>query len=93
MCSVLDDKCPAHNLCAYIEELCDYTFTITCFHENTFESREEVYFVVLISILRHFDKPYDDEHSQDNQPDNKVGGNQNCKVAFFDSLKFTIIEQ
>ena len=54
---------------------------------------EEVYSMILISILRHLDESYQKQHGYDNQSDNEIRSNQDAKVAFFDCLKFTVVKQ
>ena len=90
--TILDDEGPAHNLCAHIEELGEYAFTIVRHAEDAAQGRHEVDLVVLLAVLRHLGKQDDEEDGEDNQTDNQVWIDQYRKVVFLDSLKLAVRE-
>ena len=63
--TILDDEGPAHNLCAHIEELGEYAFTIVRHAEDAAKGRHEVDLVVLLAVLRHLGKQDDEEDGED----------------------------
>lgn len=69
--TILDDEGPAHNLCAHIEELGEYAFTIVR-HAEDAAGRHEVNLVVFLAVLRHLGKQDDEEDGEDDQTDNQV---------------------
>lgn len=90
--AILDDEGPAHNLCAHIEELGEYAFTIVRHAEDAAKGRHEVDLVVFLAVLRHLGKQDDEEDGEDDQTDNQVWIDQYRKVVFLDCLKLAIRE-
>ena len=89
----MDNECPAHDLCAYVEELCDNTFTIALHAEDTLQGRNEIDFLRLVAILRHLGEPDEQEHGGNHQTDNQVRTDQNAEVGLLQGFELVTREQ
>ena len=92
-CTVLDYECPAHNLCTYIEELGNDTFAITLHAEDTLQSRKEVDFLRLVTVLRHLGEVDYQEHHCNHQTDNQIRTNQYAEVGLLQGFELFTREQ
>ena len=86
-CAVLDDEGPAHNLNAYIEELCNDAFAIMWYGEDAAQGGQEVYLVVLVAVLGHWPEQNDEEHGEDYESDGEVRTDKHRKVVLLHGLK------
>ena len=80
-CAILDDECPAHDLCTDIAELCQHALTVMVSVPQAPHGRAEIDVVALVTVLRHLDTGEDNEHADDNKSYGEVWPDEDGEVA------------
>ena len=86
---VMDDECPAHDLCTHIEKLGNYTLSVPWKAEYSFERGYKVDGMILIIVSWHPDHGDDDQHHQDDYANNNIRVGQYAQVMVFNRFKFS----